>query len=183
VGNARIDPTNTFHWRWSPRRLEAEAIRDSMLAVSGELDTKAGGPSDKDEAKSRRRTLYLFQKRNRAPEVQKLLDGPTGATESCSKRNVSTVPLQALYLLNDEFTWGRARAIADKVREQAGGNQGQQIEMAFRLILGRNPDPVEVRESRRFFATETKTPSREDSLILAHYCQALLNLHQFAYLE
>ena len=114
--NTRFDPDNSLWWHWSVRRLEVEAIRDAMLAVSGELETPIGGPGD-DEGKSRRRTLYLLQRRSRPPGVQKLFDGPTGATESCPKRIVSTVPLQALYLMNNEFTLARARAMARAARE------------------------------------------------------------------
>src|SRR5262249_8042444 len=105
--NRDRDPENQYLWHWSPRRLEGEAIRDSMLAVSGEIDGRLGGPPVTEENKSVRRTLYLLQKRQKAPSVQVLFDGPTAATESCPQRTVTTVPLQALYLLNNEFALAR----------------------------------------------------------------------------
>lgn len=176
--NVKIDPENIFLWRWSTRRLEAESLRDSMLAVSGELDTTMGGPSDKDDATSVRRALYLFQKRNKPPELQKLFDGPAGATESCSMRGVSTVPLQALYLLNHEFAINRARAIAGRIQKTVGADQVKQIEKCFLTILGRAPDAVEREDSRRFF----ETMDRGDSKTLEFFCQVLLSLNEFAYL-
>src|SRR5205085_331226 len=81
AANAGIDPENRLWWRWSPRRLEAEAVRDAMLAVSGELDLRAGGASDQDTARSLRRSLYLFQRRGKAPAFQPLFDGPNAVPE------------------------------------------------------------------------------------------------------
>src|SRR5262249_34346477 len=86
AGNRQTDPDDRLLWRWRPRRLEVEAVRDALLAVSGELDLTPGGPSDADENKSLRRTLYLLQRRQKAPAVQGLFDGPGAATESCPKR-------------------------------------------------------------------------------------------------
>ncbi|HXX94354.1 MAG TPA: PSD1 and planctomycete cytochrome C domain-containing protein, partial [Planctomycetota bacterium] len=80
--SARMDPENRLLWRWSPRRLEAEAIRDAILAASGELDRSMGGPGTADEGKATRRTIYLLQKRHGLPEVEELFDAPS-AGESC----------------------------------------------------------------------------------------------------
>src|SRR5262249_34714039 len=104
--NQARDPDNTTWWRFEPRRLEAEGIRESLLAGGGGVDGKAGGPSDKE--KSLRRGLYLFQKREAPPQQQALFDGPIGMTESCARRLVTTVPLQSLYLLNSDFSVERA---------------------------------------------------------------------------
>ncbi len=175
--NARLDPDNVLLWRWSPRRLEAEAIRDAMLTVSGELDPTVGGPSDPDESKSVRRTLYLFQKRERPPAVQGLFDGPSAAAESCPRRNVSTVPLQPLYLLNNAFAVCRAEAFARRVREQAGRDLARQIEAAFELALGRAPEEAERQAADDFFRAHALDGA------LASFCQALLNLNEFVYLE
>src|SRR5262249_36125487 len=119
--NEKIDPDNALLWRWLPRRLEAEGRRDRPLAVSGELGRPPRGESDADERRSRRRGLYLLQKREQPPAVQALFDGPSAVTESCPRRHVSTVPLQALYLINNEFVLDRARALARRVAERAGG--------------------------------------------------------------
>jgi hypothetical protein len=185
ASNARIDPENRLWWRWSPRRLEAEAIRDAMMAVSDELDRHAGGASDQDTGKSLRRSLYLFQRRGKAPAFQPLFDGPNEVPESCSRRHVSTVPLQALYLLNNDFAFARARAFARRVRASAGADRARQIETAFALALGRPPDEADRAVSRRFFAARQDDDSQrgEPPLGLIQFCQALLNVNEFVYLE
>jgi hypothetical protein len=178
AGNAATDPDNTAWWRWQPRRLEAEVIRDAMLAVSGELDATGGGPPDPDETKSRRRALYLLQKRDHPPAVQAFFDGPNAAAESCPRRHVSTVALQSLYLLNNKFGAERGRAFARRVEKLAGPERPRQVETAFRLALGRLPDETERAAVARFFAAQ-----RDDAQALAHFCQALLNVNEFVYLE
>lgn len=184
-GNARLDPDNVLLWRWSPRRLEAEAIRDAMLAVSGELDQTVGGPSDTDENKSVRRTLYLVQKRERPPAVQALFDGPSTSAESCPCRAVSTVPLQSLYLLNNDFAVQRARAFARRVSVRGGSAPQRLIENAFVLALGRMPDDVERQATRDFFAVHAQDLAGPSDVpaALIHFCQALMNVNEFAYLE
>jgi hypothetical protein len=182
-GNAKIDPENLFLWRWRPRRLESEAVRDSLLAVSGELDGTAGGPSDIEEKKSLRRSLYLLQKREHPPAVQHLFDGPSAATESCPKRQVSTVPLQALYLLNNEFVLSRAEALARRVLARAGTERRQQIETAFLLTLGRRPETAERAAARKFFATYAEGGTKNGQTALVHFCHSLLSLNEFIYLE
>jgi hypothetical protein len=176
--NEAFDPENRLLWRWTPRRLEAETIRDSMLCVSGELDFCAGGPSDEDESKSQRRTLYLLQKRERPPAVQGLFDGPSAASESCPVRHTSTVPLQALYLLNNEFALRRAEGLARRVRELVGRDSERQTEVAFLLALGRRPEMNEQEATRRFLVTYRNTDAA-----LVGLCQALLNLNEFVYLQ
>jgi hypothetical protein len=174
---ARIDPDNRLWWRWQPRRLEVEAIRDSLLAVSGELDRRIGGAPEADEVVSVRRTLYLLQKRQKAPAVQSLFDGPGPATESCPKRGVSLGPQQALYLLNNDFAVKRAAAFARRVKAAAGEDRSAQVAAAFRLALGRTPDAAERDAAERFFRTVTDGPALE------LFCQALLNVNEFVYLE
>src|SRR5262249_23706770 len=127
--NAAIDPDNVYLWRWSPRRLESEAIRDSLLAVSGDLDWSVSGPGD-DESTSRRRGVYLFQKRDFPAMVNGLFDGPSASAESCPRRGVSTVPLQALYLLNNRFVRERSASLAARVKAKATDVE-QQIGVTF----------------------------------------------------
>jgi mono/diheme cytochrome c family protein len=185
AGNSRVDPDNKLLWRWQARRMEAEAVRDAMLAVSGELDRRVGGPSAAPDAKSLRRTLYLFQKRERPPEVQGLFDGPSAAAESCPKRAVSTVPLQALYLLNNDFVYQRGRAFARRVLAQAGADRGRQVESAFLLALGRSPDDGERADAEAFFRAHAgeAAVAGEAPRALVDFCQALLNVNEFVYVE
>ena len=91
TANMERDKENKHLWRWLPRRLEAEAIRDSLLAVAGRLDLTAGGPSDPPDKPSFRRSLYQLQQRFKLPPGRALFDAPT-ANESCPRRHVSTVP-------------------------------------------------------------------------------------------
>ncbi|MCH2213248.1 MAG: DUF1553 domain-containing protein [Fuerstiella sp.] len=156
------DPENRYLWRWPRRRLEAEAIHDSMLAASGELDRSVGGPSVPlgEQATSVRRGIYLFQKRDAPPAMQQLFDGPTAMAESCVERHVSTSPLQSLYLLNNDFARDRSRALAHRISHRDSKEVDRQIDYAFKFVLGRPPDEIERGAARAFFAKQNRTLSR-----------------------
>ena len=171
----KLDPDNKHLWRWLPRRLEAEAVRDSLLAVAGQLDLTAGGPSDPAEKPSRRRTLYQLQPRFKLPPGQALFDAPT-ANESCPRRHVSTVPLQPLLLLNNEANVKLAAEFAARVRHVAGDDRERQIATAFRLALGREPDNIE-----RTAAETSLTRHDAPDAALIDFCQAMMNLNEFVY--
>ena len=131
--NQEMDPENLTYWRWKPRRLEAEVIRDSMLLLAGKLINVVGGPSVGNEAN--RRSLYLKQKRGEFPYQQNLFDGPNGL-ESCARREVSTNALQPLWLLNSEFVHEMAESFA---------NRAKTIHRVFRLALNRAPAAEELK--------------------------------------
>ncbi|MEK6234211.1 MAG: PSD1 and planctomycete cytochrome C domain-containing protein, partial [Planctomycetales bacterium] len=184
------DPDNHYLWRWTPRRLQHEAIRDACLFVSGELDTTMGGESAAldESAPSKRRSVYLYQKRDVFTAMHKLFDGPT-ANASCSRRSTSTIALQPLFLLNNPFMVDCAEGLAARVRRQAGAEREPRIRLAFRVALGRSPDQIELRAAAKFFdglsaagamedhdETETATP-------LGQFCLALLNLNEFVYID
>ena len=175
--NAKRDPDNRYLWRWSPRRLEAEALRDSWLAA-GDLDRTIGGPSIADD-KTTRRSLYLLQKRDQPAYHQRLFDGPIAMTESCAKRETTTVALQPLYLLNSDFALARAKSLAGRVVKSAGDDRTKQIAAVYRATLGREPDEHERTLGLRFFERLTSQPGNA----LTQYCQAILNLNEFAYIE
>jgi len=137
---------------WPRRRLEAEAIRDSLLLTSGELDRTIGGisvPTDQ-ESDSLRRAMYLFQERDKPPQLQELFDGPTSLSEACLQRQVSTSALQSLYLLNNRFAQDRALALAARIYKIAGDDLQKQTETAFRYVMGRLPDTEELKTSLEF---------------------------------
>jgi hypothetical protein len=164
AANSAKDADNRLLWRWAPRRLEAEAIRDSLLAASGELNRTMGGRSVVEEQptsdpKQLRRTIYLLQKRSHLPEVEELFDQPT-AGEACAFRQVSTVSLQPLYLMNSPFVHGRAQAFAKRAGSAA---------RAFEIALGRPASPAELEAAA--------------GLDLASLCHALFNLNEFVYVE
>jgi mono/diheme cytochrome c family protein len=182
------DPDDADYWRWQPRRLEVEAIRDALLAVGGDLDATQGGPSvspdDAGRAKpsSRRRTIYLAQKRNELPRVQALFDGPD-ALVPCTRRLVSTVPLQPLYLLNNEFVLARAESLARRVTAAASNHPRRQVQAAFRFAFGREPDPAELARSVEYLKDDGSPTVGEPSDQLIRFCHALVNAGEFVYLE
>ena len=162
ASNAEIDPDNKTYWRWTPRRLEAEAIRDCMLAASGQLNATAGGPSDEPNGKSLRRSIYLKQHRDRLPEQQQLFDSANGVV-SCACRRVSTTGLQPLWLMNSDFSQSAAEALA---------KQSGTIAQAIRLCLQRDGTPDEV-ASLEAHAAKHGLPSA---------CLVILNMNEFLYM-
>jgi uncharacterized protein DUF1553/uncharacterized protein DUF1549/cytochrome c len=167
---AKVDPENILLWRWKPRRLEAEAIRDTTLAVSGDLNLEMGGPSiypqvpqtvlasqsrpgdgwgKSDEKQAARRSVYIFAKRSLAVPELEVLDTPD-TTSSCEQRAVSTTGPQALTFLNGEFAHQQARHFAERLSSQAGLSAKDQIERAFELALSRPPDKKELKAATDF---------------------------------
>ncbi|MBC8355959.1 MAG: PSD1 domain-containing protein [Planctomycetes bacterium] len=179
--NAVIDPNNKLYWRWPRRRLAAESIRDSVLVATGELDRSLGGVSIPPETEERnlRRTIYLFQQRSAMPSVMEMFDAPTGIA-SCSRRSVSTVALQPLFMLNSKFMARRATALAKSVMEVAGNEMDRQITVAFQRTLSREPELDELAIARTILGSENEdSPS---SSRLMQLCHALLNLNEFVYI-
>ncbi len=168
-----VDPDNRLLWRWRPRRLEAEAIRDSTLVVAGQLDPQAGGGSVpvSQAGRSRRRSIYLQQKRDNLPESLTVFDSPP-AVASCSRRNVSTVAPQPLYLLNSPFMQTMAQSMAERVRE-AASDPDAQVQVAFEMALGRRAEASELQRATQYLADHT----------LTSFCHALMNLNEFLYVN
>ena len=195
------DPANTWLTRWNTRRLEAEVVRDALLVWSGELNEQIGGPSvDVDDREaSTRRSLYLFQKRGRPAEMQGLFDGPNECSASVGQRQVSTSPLQSLYLLNHEFCLQRARSLASELHS-SGKASGELVAAAWQRVLQRSPTEVErqfaIRLLQSVAAASDATQIADDGAgqgsgespaeplsPLAFLCQSLMNLNEAAYLE
>ncbi len=146
----KVDPTNRYLWRFHPRRLDAEQVRDALLAVSGELDTAAGGPSG--DGNATRRSIYTMKKRNNPNELLRALDMPAGFS-STAERQSTTTPTQALQLLNGEWLLARARKLASHV---------DGIDDAWLAVLGRPPTTKERATAEAFLmkragTTEAKT--------------------------
>ncbi len=172
AGNAEIDPENRYLWRWQPRRLEAEALRDSMLATAGLLDRKMAGPSVglKAAETSDRRSIYLQQKRDNLPHQQTLFDS-SSAVVSCSRRATSTVASQPLFLLNSGFSQRVSEAFAKRVWRK-DSRAKEQARLAIELALGRNATDDEIAKSAELISSDG----------LVKFCQALLNLNEFVYI-
>jgi hypothetical protein len=157
------DFANEFWWRRNRARLEAEPLRDAILATSGQLNLKAGGPSffqpanaealeglsKKSEAwgtsppeEQRRRSIYMMTKRSLLLPLMTTFDF-SDTTQPCSQRNVSTVAPQALALLNNDFVHQQSAAFAERVVRESGDDATRQIERAWWLALGRRPSDGE----------------------------------------
>jgi hypothetical protein len=155
---ASMDADNRLLWRYSPRRLEAEALRDALLQTAGSLDLRMGGPGYHlweysgyvivFKPKPRlgptefRRMIYQFKPRLQQDGTFGAFDCPD-ATTVVARRNVSTTALQALNLLNDPFVLDQADRFAGRVQAEVGSDPVRQVERAFRLALGRSPSEKE----------------------------------------
>lgn len=212
---AKVDVDNSLLWRFPYRRLEAEAVRDSVLAVNGRLDQRMGGPGvypkiarevlegqsrpglgwgKFDEREANRRSIYVFVKRSLLLPEMELLDF-ADTTTSCEQRPVSTIPTQALTLLNGEFLNEEARHFAKRLVREAGGDALAQIDRAFRLALCRPPTAEEKLSAQAFLdrqalriAEEDRTnavqpPRNPADVALEALCLVLYNLNEFVYVD
>jgi hypothetical protein len=175
----RLDPANRYLTRWLPKRLEGEAIRDGMLAVSGLLKLDLGGPSQPIEEKPRRRSIYLTQKRYLFPNALAVFDAPT-ANEFCPRRHTSTVPLQPLHLLNDPENLSYAQAFAERVANVCGPDWLDRFRGAMRIALLRSPTETEIEMTKRWRDEQLKHGLDDGQLNLL-LCQGILNLNEFVY--
>jgi hypothetical protein len=180
------DPENELLWRMNLRRVEAEVLRDAVLAVSGKLDrTTRGSPvpveinpdglvtvSDKGPTPTSkwRRSLYVRSLRGSHPLGQgfklsmfEIFDYPE-IVINCTHRTNSTTPLQSLALINSKFMMEQARHFAERVRTLAGTQAPADkiVESAFVLALGRLPSPDELRYCQEFLATQTQVYATEE---------------------
>jgi hypothetical protein len=174
-----VDPDNVRLWRWTPRRLEAEAIRDGMLAVSGLLDRRMYGPGTLDEA-HRRRSVYFTIKRSQLVASQQLFDAPDALT-GLSRRVTTTVAPQALLLLNGPQVRTYAEAFARRVRAASGE---ESVRQAYAWALGRAPRAEELAAARTFLGEQAASYGAAGKhAALVDLCQAIFALNEFVYLE
>lgn len=185
----RIDPDNKLFWRMNRLRLEGEVIRDSLLAVSGQLNPTLGGPGvfppvpaelfegakgwtpNQDPRDHARRSLYIFVRRNLRFPFLEVFDAPD-SNLSCPSRGRSTTAPQSLTLLNAGEVLTAAEHTARRIERDADPAEAR-LTLAYRLILGRPPSEPERGLSREFLA---RSPLRE-------LCRALFNLNAFVYAD
>ncbi len=171
----RIDGDNRLLWRMSPQRLEVETWRDSVLAVTGELDRSVGGASVRDILASQRRTLYAAVSRNGdklpADEFLRLFDFPS-ARATVSERSSSTVPQQSLFLLNSPFMAARGKVLAARLTREAKTTDGR-IDRAYSLLYGRPVTDEERKVAKAFLG------AGEEAEMWPRYAQALLSSYEF----
>jgi len=180
---AKIDRENRFHWRRAPRRLEGEAIRDSMLAVSGLLDTRQFGPGTLDN-NMRRRSVYFFIKRSQLIPTMMLFDWPEHLGSIGARSNTTIAP-QALLFMNGPQARQYARGLAGRLK----GSEGEDaIRQGYRVTLGRVPSDAEMKAGQAFVTGQTasyKTAGKGNAaeLALTDFCQTLMSLNEFVYVE
>lgn len=137
------DPDNRLYWRANRRRLDIEPLRDTLLAVTGELDTRMGGKAEKlTEASNKRRTVYGFVSRRKLDGTLALFDFPN-PNSSSEQRIETATPLQALYFLNSTFLQDRAKALAARLASE-GADDTARIRAAYLLLYGRAPLAKEI---------------------------------------
>jgi hypothetical protein len=190
--NLAVDTENLYWWRFKAQRLEAEGVRDAILAVSGSLDRKMFGPAifpelpkevlasmDKglwrqsnDGPGAWRRSVYVYRKRGLPLPFFEVFDLPD-QNVSCGTRVVSTVPTQALTMLNNEWILNQARRFADRIATEAPTGPDAQVDRAYLIALSRPPSADEKRVALDFLAKNT----------LNDFAHVLLNLNEFIYLR
>ena len=172
------------------RRLDAEQLRDSLLAVAGEIDAGRGGPAV--EGSRPRRSVYTRVLRNRRDPLLGAFDSPEQFC-STARRNHTTTPTQALLMMNSEFVEDRARALASRAIREAGPAQDDRITFLFRTVLGRRPNASELESTRAFVVTALNRATKPTSAASAPYrpdrqawtdlCHALLNSNEFLHVD
>jgi hypothetical protein len=185
---AAVDADNRWLWRYPSRRLEGEAVRDAMLAVSGQLNRAVGGPSfrpfavrvfnsnfydllDPEGVEFQRRTVYRMNVGSAKNPLLEAFDCPDPSVKT-PQRGSTTTPLQALGLMNGTFVIRQSRLLAERVREQTRGEAGQ-VERVYRLALGRAPTAEEKRRAAHLVSEHG----------LESLCWVLLNTNEFLYLR
>lgn len=180
---ASIDPDNQTWWRRMPRRLEAEAIRDSMLSVSNTLDPRMYGPGSLD-ANMNRRSIYFFIKRSQLIPTMMLFDWPEHLV-SIGRRSTTTIAPQALMFMNSP----QGRRIAESLYEQVVALESKdKLEQLFLRCYGRPPSEQEARISLQFLQKQTEAYSSEalndtEKRAWIDLCQTLLSSSEFIYID
>ncbi len=154
---AKIDPENRLLWRQNRRRLDFEAMRDTLLACSGQLDTAMGGRGQ-ELAETRRRTVYGFIDRQNLPGIFRTFDFASPDTTN-PQRHSTTVPQQALFMMNSPFVIDRARALTAAAPFQQPSAYEPQIHDLYQRVLARRAEPGEVDAGLRFVSTALATPA------------------------
>jgi hypothetical protein len=201
--SSATDPANEWFWRFNPRRLTAEEVRDSILASTGELNLEMGGPSvfipmpeevlatsstkggkwgTSPPDQANRRSIYAKIKRSLQPPM--FTDFDLADTDNpCPVRFTTTVPTQALAMMNSEFIHDKAKALAGRLTREHPGDLQAQVRSAFELVLSRGPDESEMVRSLAFIG-KLKTESKLDpDLALQRFAIAVFSFNEFFYLD
>lgn len=178
---AKIDRDNKLIWRFPARRLEAEVIRDTLLAVAGELDLRQFGPGTLDE-NSKRRSIYFTVKRSKLVPMMVIFDAPE-ALGSMADRPTTTIAPQALHLMNNPTMRRAAKSLAARLEPSADPSAA--IDQAYRLTLSRLPSDEERSDAVAFLREQAASYSGPAATqnAFADFCHVLLCLNEFVYVE
>jgi hypothetical protein len=176
------DPDNALVWRFARRRLEAEPIRDGMLAVSGKLDRRMFGPGSLDERMTRR-SIYFTVKRSRLVPMMVVFDAPDALVPLAS-RSETTVAPQSLLLMNNSVVREWATAFARRVMPREGGALDAAIEEAYRIALSRRPSEGERADALAFVKAQTDAYGKDAiEAALTDLCLVIMGLNEFLFIE
>jgi len=197
------DPANDLMWRFDMRRLTAEQVRDSMLAVSGQLNLQTGGPSIYPEMpqavlatsskpnqawgksppdQQNRRSVYIYLKRSLVEHVLSTFDA-ADTDNTCPVRFATTVPTQALTALNGDFTQKQAAALVQRLKDEAGNDPPAQVRRALWLVMQREPSDEDVNRGLNLIDTLVTQHGMHPDRALKAFCLMALNLNEFIYLD
>ena len=197
------DPENDLFWRFDMRRLQAEEIRDSLLAVNGSLNLKMGGPSiyptmpeavlagqsmpgagwgKSTPEEECRRSVYIYVKRSLITPIIASFDGPE-TDFTCPVRFATTQPTQALGMLNSDLLNRQARVFAASLRKQAGSDPAAQVKLGLWRVLQRTPTQKEIARGVKLITAMQQEPNVKPEDALNYFCVVALNLNEFLYLD
>ena len=178
-----VDPENRLLWKMNRRRLEFESLRDSMLAVSQQLDARMHGKPEKlfEANQSRRKTIYGEIDRQNLPGIYRVFDLPN-PDQSAAKRTRTTVPQQSLFMINSPFVAAQANHI---MKELVSNNERQldQIKQLYRTLFQREPTPLEIEIGSQYIKSAELSHRPDNLAPLARYAQVLLCTNEFEFID
>jgi mono/diheme cytochrome c family protein len=185
VANMEEDANNRYYWRFNRLRLNAEALRDSILFVAGDLDLKkTGGPSVEFSEDNTSRTVFCKVSRFHLDNYLQVFDFPNPSV-TAEQRFATNVPLQRLYFMNDGFVYAQASKLSDRVYTK--GTDEERIKELYRLLFGRAPTGEEVQLGLAFLKANPEKPGHEiagqPTTALKQYTRALLSSNEFEFLN
>lgn len=182
--NRRLDPENHLWAQRPARRLEAEAIRDALLQAGGKLDRTMYGPSEAN-AESGRRSVYLRVKRSELVPIMTMFDAPE-PNQSIGDRGNTTVPTQALAMMNSNFVRDIATRLQARVEATRPATTEEAIARAYVITLARSPAPGEVARMKAYIDQQTAMLGNKPesaTQAMREFCLALLSLNEFIYID
>jgi hypothetical protein len=201
--NLAKDPANEQWWRFLPRRMTSEELRDNILAVTGELNLQLGGPSifvpipeevlatsstkggkwgKSTPDQVNRRTVYAVSKRSLS--VPMLTEHDQADTDNpCPVRFATIVPTQALGMIHSDFIHEKALAFSQRLMREAGAEPAAQVRLAFQLALQRDPQETEIKRALAFLDLMQQQEKLPPDVALQRFCLAVFSFNEFIFID